>query len=99
MGKIYLFLSLLMLAAVAVFATINTEMAKVNVFWITELNATVATLVLLSAATGAALVALFGVARNVRGWREMKNSLKAAEEELKLNRAIKRDTPSPKQDA
>ncbi len=102
MGKVYLYLSLFLFAVVAVFATINTEPARVNVFGITELNATVATLVLGSAAAGAALTALFGLARNVRGWRDtkkLKNSLKTAEEEIRLLRSKHTDTTAPKKDA
>jgi uncharacterized integral membrane protein len=90
MSKVYFFISILLLAAVTVFALINTKTAPVNIPGFAPLNPSVAMLVVCCVAIGAALMALMDLGRYVNTWREMrelKHKLKTAEEELKLLRA------------
>ena len=90
MSKLYFFLSMLLLIAIAVFVAINPSPATVNFFWSAEIKTTVAILILCSVAIGAVFIALVDLARQIKVWRELrqlKAKLKTAEEELKLLRA------------
>ena len=94
MNKVYFILSLVILAAVAVFAMMNPDKATLHLFGLATMKSTVAVLVICSAAVGAALMALIDLGRHVHGWRETKNlrrQLKAAEEEMNLLRSKKSD--------
>lgn len=89
MNKIFFFLSLLLLAAVAIFVAINPQTASVNLFWMKKIDTTVAILILCSVALGAILMCLIDLGRHFKLWKEIKTlhaKLKAAEEELKLIR-------------
>lgn len=90
MNKIYFIISMIILAGIAVFAMINTDIVTVHLFWITDIKASVAVIIICSVFLGALLMSLIDLGRHIRVWQEvkkLKSSLKTAEEELKALRS------------
>jgi uncharacterized integral membrane protein len=97
MNKVYFVLSLILLIGVTIFALMNTKAVTVHLFWVTDLKAPIAAVILGSVALGAVLMALFDLGRHIQLWRELRGlrgNLKATEEELKVLRIKKAETNS-----
>ncbi|GEM_PF-4191049 len=99
MQKFYIVLSMLLLILVAVFAVSNNDIVSVNLFGLAQLKSTLAVMILVCFVSGAFLMAIFDLGKNIRAWKKIRTleaQLKKAEEEMERNKAALKRQDEPR---